>query len=80
MEHEEDIDLLLLDVVMPGRNGKEVYKEIRRSKPNVKVLFASGYTGDVVLSKGVRDQAINYISKPLTPNELLKKVREVLDK
>jgi hypothetical protein len=46
----------------------------------VKVLFTSGYTGDVVLDKGVHDESINFISKPLLPDELLWKVREVLDK
>lgn len=80
VEHNDEINLLLLDVVMPKRNGKEVYDAIRRVRPGVKALFTSGYTGDVVLIKGVRDEAINYISKPLTPKELLKKVREVLDK
>ena len=80
MDHKKEIALVLLDVVMPGKNGKEAYKEIRRERPDVKVLFTSGYTGDVVLNKGVSGEAINYIPKPLTPNELLKKVREVLDK
>ena len=80
MEHKDKIDLLLFDVVMPGKNGKEAYEEIRALRPDIKVLFTSGYTGDVVLIKGISDEAINYISKPLTPFELLKKVREVLDK
>jgi len=80
MKHKDEIDLLLLDVVMPGRNGKEAYEEMRRIKSGVKVLFTSGYTGDVVLTKGVSGEAINYIQKPLNPNELLKKIREVLDR
>ena len=79
MEHRDKIAFLLLDVVMPGKNGKEAYEEIRRVKPDVKVLFMSGYTGDVVLSKGIDDEAIDYIQKPLTPHELLTKVREVID-
>ena len=80
VQHKDEIDLLLFDVVMPGKNGKEAYEEIRRLRQDVKVLFTSGYTGDIVLIKGISDEAINYISKPLTPNELLRKVREVLDK
>jgi two-component system, cell cycle sensor histidine kinase and response regulator CckA len=74
------IALLLLDVVMPRKNGKEAYEEILTLRPDVKVLFMSGYTGDVILTKGLRDEALNFISKPLTVNELLRKVREVLDK
>ena len=80
MEHKDEIALLLLDVVMPGKNGKEAYEEIRRLRPNVKVLFTSGYTGDIVFAKGVHNEEINYIAKPLVPNELQRKVREVLDK
>ncbi|HEY3274975.1 MAG TPA: PAS domain S-box protein [Syntrophorhabdaceae bacterium] len=79
-EHKDEIVLLLLDVVMPRKNGREVYEEIAKARPDVKVLFTSGYTGDVVLIKGIHDEALNYISKPLAPNELLKKVREVLDR
>ena len=80
MQHRDEIDLLLLDVVMPGKNGKEVYRKIRKLKPDVKVLFTSGHTGEVINIKGISDDAIDYIPKPLTPNELLKKVREVLDR
>jgi len=80
MEHKDEIALVLLDVVMPGKNGKEVYEEIRKVRSDVKVLFTSGYNPDTVLTKGVTDEAINYVTKPWTPNQLLRKVREVLDK
>jgi len=80
MEHIDSIDLLILDVVMPKKNGKEVFDEIRKIKPDVKVLFTSGYTGDVVIDKGVYDSAVEFIQKPISPNELLGKIREVLDK
>ena len=80
MQHSDEIDLLLLDVVMPGKNGKEVYGKIRKVKPDVKALFMSGYTGDVINIKGISDDTTDYIAKPLTPNEMLKKVREVLDR
>ena len=78
--HREQIDLLVLDVVMPRRNGRDVYEEILKTKPYAKVLFTSGYTGDVVLDKGIRDETVNFISKPLSPEDLLRKVREVLDR
>ena len=80
MEHKDEIDLLLLDVVMPGKNGKEAYDEIGKSRPGIRVLFTSGYTRDIVLTKGVANEEINYISKPLVPNDLLRKVRETLDR
>jgi len=79
-ERKDDIDLLILDVVMPRKNGKEAYEEIARLKPEARVCFTSGYTGDVVLGKGIHDESVDYISKPLSPNDLLLKVRQVLDK
>ena len=79
LSHKDRIDLLLLDVVMPRMNGKETYEKIKKINPHVRVLFTSGYTGDVVLDKGVHDESINFISKPLSPDELLRKVREVLE-
>lgn len=79
-EHQEAIDLLLLDVVMPKRNGKEVYEEIMTINPEIKCLFTSGYTGDVVFTKGIHKETVNFITKPILPNHLILKVREVLDK
>lgn len=78
-EHMEDVRLLLLDVVMPKKNGKEVYEEIKKFVPCIKVLFTSGYTANVIHKKGVLDEGLIFISKPVAPNELLRKVREVLD-
>ena len=77
--HEGEIDLLVMDVVMPKMNGKEVYDEIRRRKPGVKVLFTSGYAADIIGTKGVLDEELNFIAKPLFPINFLKKVREILD-
>jgi PAS domain S-box-containing protein len=79
MEHIDSIDLIILDVVMPKKNGKEVFDEIRKIRPDAKVLFTSGYTGDVVIDKGVYDSAVEFIQKPISPNELLGKIREILD-
>ncbi len=78
--HKDSVRLLVLDVVMPRKNGKDAYEEIRRMRPDVKALFASGYTGDVVLGKGIQDDAPDFVSKPLSPKELLIKVREILDR
>jgi PAS domain S-box-containing protein len=75
-----DIDLIIVDSVMPKKNGREVYEEIRRINPRVKVLFTSGYTKDIVLNKGIEDKEFDFIAKPLLLDELLQKIREVLDR
>jgi len=74
------IALLILDVIMPGKNGKEVYEEIRGLKPDIKALFMSGYTANIIHKKGILDSGTEFISKPFSPNAFLRKVREVLDK
>jgi len=78
--NKDHIGLLLLDVIMPNKNGKEVYDVISQERPDIKVLFISGYDEDVIYSKGLLDTGTKYLSKPLSPDELLYKVREVLDK
>jgi len=78
-EHLESIQLLLLDVIMPKMNGKQVYDEARRIRPDLKVVFMSGHTYDAISKQGVFSEEIPLISKPLTPGELLVKVRSVLD-
>jgi DNA-binding response OmpR family regulator len=74
------IDLLIFDVIMPRKNGKEAYDEIRKQRPEIKALFMSGYTANIILSKGVLEAGIELITKPFTPTWLLKNVRIVLDK
>jgi two-component system, cell cycle sensor histidine kinase and response regulator CckA len=78
-EHKDDVQMLLLDVVMPKRNGREAYEEAIKLKPDVKVLFTSGYTANVIHEKGVLDSRYAFIMKPVLPTALLKKTREVLD-
>jgi CheY-like chemotaxis protein len=75
----ERISLVILDVIMPKMNGREVYDEIRRIVPNMRVLFCSGYARDVVISQGGLEEGMDYLAKPFTPKELLMKIREVLD-
>jgi DNA-binding response OmpR family regulator len=65
---------------MPKKNGYEVFTEIRRMKPHVKVLFTSGYTKDVILDKGIEDGEFDFIAKPVRVTELLGKIRKVLDR
>jgi len=79
MENKDKIQILLLDVVMPKKNGKEAYEEIVKIKPDVKKLFMSGYTSDIIHEQGIIDEGIHIIYKPLSAEALLRKVRQVLD-
>nr|WP_320011063.1 PAS domain S-box protein [uncultured Desulfobulbus sp.] len=73
-----DIDLLLTDVIMPMMNGKTLYKEANKLLPGLKVLYMSGYTENVIASRGVLDAGIHFIAKPFRPSGLVAKVQEVL--
>ncbi len=79
MENIDSIQLLLLDVVMPKKNGKEVYEEIRKARPDTIALFTSGYPRDIIDKKGIIDKDLNFIAKPISPQQLLIKIRELLD-
>ena len=76
--HAGSIDLLLTDVVMPGRNGRELAEIIVRSRPAIRVLFMSGYSNDAVLLRGVSATGAQFIQKPFTIQSLTAKVRGVL--
>jgi PAS domain S-box-containing protein len=80
MDNKERIQLLLLDIVMPKRNGKEVYDQIRQIKPDVKAIFLSGYPADVISNTGLLESGSNLIMKPVHPQNLLRKIREELDR
>ena len=75
----KDVDLLVLDAVMPKKNGKQVYDKVKRVRPHTKVLFVSGYAGDVIQQKGLFEEKLNFLSKPVLPNTLLQKIRDILD-
>lgn len=79
-QHRGEIALIILDVVMPKMNGKEAYEAIRKIDPAVRVIFTSGYTDDIVIERGVENEQYDFLGKPLTPDTLLKKIREVLDR
>lgn len=72
------LDLLLTDVVMPDINGKTLFTRLTEQFPDLRVLFMSGYTNDVIAHKGVLDEGIHFIQKPFTVHGLADKVREVL--
>jgi two-component system cell cycle sensor histidine kinase/response regulator CckA len=69
-QNGRQIDMLLTDVVMPGMNGREVSDRVRALRPEIRVVYMSGYTGDVVLSAGVLDEGAAFVQKPLTPESL----------
>lgn len=72
------IDLLLTDVVMPEMNGKELATRIQILHPDMKCLFMSGYTADIIAHKGVLEDGLNFINKPFTTQTLAKKISEVM--
>jgi CheY-like chemotaxis protein len=78
-EHSKDIDLLILDVIMPRMSGKETFDAVKAINPDSKILFISGYTADALHKKGIFDEGVQFIAKPMSPFELLKKVRGILD-
>jgi len=73
------ISLVILDVIMPKRNGREVYEEISRISRNMKYLFVSGYTADILERNGIQEPDLNFLPKPASPQRLLLKIRELLD-
>ncbi|MCM8794089.1 MAG: PAS domain S-box protein [Candidatus Omnitrophica bacterium] len=79
-KHKEPINLLLTDVVMPKKSGRELAEGISILYPELKVLYMSGYSEDVIANHGILKPGINYLSKPFTLEGLARKVREVLDK
>ena len=76
--HAGKIDLLITDVVMPGMNGRELAQQLLDRQPDLRRLFMSGYTADVIADHGVLDSGVHFISKPFSPVELAAKIRETL--
>jgi PAS domain S-box-containing protein len=78
-EHASEIDLLLTDVVMPGGSGKVLWDDVIDLRPETRVLFMSGYNQDLIASEGALDAGVSLIEKPFSADDLLRKIRDVLD-
>ncbi|HEX9020163.1 MAG TPA: response regulator [Nitrospirota bacterium] len=78
-ENRDKVRLLLCDLIMPKKNGRETYQEIKKMQPGAKVIFTSGYTADIIAQKGLLEEGLNFLSKPLSMIDLARKVRDVLD-
>lgn len=72
-------DLVITDVIMPKMSGKDLYDRIKKIRPDMKVLFISGYTDDVLEHSGVLDEGAFFLEKPFSPARLSRKIREVID-
>ena len=79
MKNKDTINFLLLDVIMPTKNGREAYEEIWKIRPDIKALFMSGYSESSIHKITVLKEGFHFISKPFSQTALLKKVREILD-
>ncbi len=79
-EGKDKIRMLILDVIMPKKNGKEVYEAIKKTSPHIKAIFTSGYSADIIYKKGVLERGLEVIPKPVSSDTLLIKIRELLDR
>ena len=78
-EQKNNIQFIITDVIMPKRSGKEVYTEIKKTHPDVKALFLSGYSDEMLQNEEAFTKETNFLPKPVKPYELLKTIREILD-
>jgi CheY-like chemotaxis protein len=76
--HTEPLHLLITDVVLPGLNGREIAERLQSSRPDLRVLFMSGYTDDTIIRRGVIEHQHRLLQKPFTAEELEQKVAKML--
>jgi len=78
-QHRGDIHLVLVDVVMPEMSGPDVVRQITALRPKIRVLYMSGYTDEAIVHHGILESSVAFLQKPFLPDELARRVREVLD-
>lgn len=79
-DYDGKIDMVITDVIMPEMNGRDLADHLLTIQPDLKCLFMSGYTANVISHRGVLDAGVNFMQKPFTSKELASRVRQVLDK
>jgi CheY-like chemotaxis protein len=75
----DEIQLMITDVVMPGMSGKKLAQQMQADRPDMQVLFISGYTDDILSDSNNLDKEVYFLQKPFVPDQLLGKIREILD-
>jgi two-component system NtrC family sensor kinase len=78
-EHKDDVLLVLCDLVMPKKNGRQACEEMMKIRPDIKTIFMSGYTKDIFDQKGILESDITLLVKPVNPKDLVKKISDVLE-
>ena len=78
-EHGDQIHLMITDVVMPGMGGRELEERLRPLRPDMKVIYMSGYTDNAIVHHGILSPEMEFLQKPISSEALKRKVREVLD-
>src|SRR5207244_2058044 len=78
-QHQAPIDLMVTDLVMPGMSGRQLAQRLSPERPEMKVLFVSGYTEDTAVRRRVAESNVAFLQKPFTVESLARKVRERLD-
>ncbi len=78
-QHNQQIDLVITDIIMPQMGGMELVDRLKTSCPGIKILFITGYTDNTLIHNGVIEHGLALLQKPFSPDSLARKVREVLD-
>jgi CheY-like chemotaxis protein len=76
--HAGEVAIVVTDVVMPAMGGRELVERLVAARPGVRVLYMSGYSGGDILRRGLADEGTEFLQKPFAPDDLTRKVREVL--
>ena len=79
-QHKGKINIMVSDVIMPKISGPQLFKKVAPLRPDMKVLYMSGYTDEAIVRHGVLEAGINFIQKPFTPDSIIRKIHEVLNK